>query len=311
MARFSKLFLVVMFSLSTCSYYKSTNTTFTSLGYSDADIAYLRSIYQNDLNLIIEHQINRNDLFTYLKIDKLTIEEIIKSEEIRKKENISHLAALNLLHHPYIMKEFYKYPQPALNKDSYLILVNKNYYLDENYIPSDLVFAEGAYQLIDDESRYYLRKAAYEAYLELQQDARKQGLYLYLSNGYRSYQKQTKLYNDYLLNGNEPDHYSARPGFSEHHTGLALDITCAANNFLLTEDFANTLEGKFVHENAHKYGFIIRYPKDKEHLTGYMYEPWHLRYVGIEHAKIIYEQNITLEEYLINYTYIKNNNKIN
>lgn len=305
MPRFGQLFLVILFSLSMCTNSTTQTTTYHSLGYSDTEVTYLKSIYQDDIDLIVKYQIKRDDLFIYLDIDSLTLDEIIKSEEIRKTSNITHLAALNLYHHPFIIKEFYKYPQPALNRDSYLILVNKNYFLDETYKPHDLVLAKDAYQLINDESRYYLRKAAYEAYLELQQEAKKHDLYIYLSNGYRSYQKQEKIYNDYLLNGGNADLYSARPGYSEHQTGLALDITCAANNFLLTESFALTAEGQFVKENAYRFGFIIRYPKDKEHLTGYMYEPWHLRYVGKEVAKIIHEQNLTLEEYLINYTYIK------
>ena len=88
------------------------------------------------------------------------------------------------------------------------------------------------------------------------------------------------------------------PGKSEHHTGLAVDVTSASAGWSLTDDFANTKEGKWIKSNAHKYGFIIRYGKNKTSITGYMYEPWHLRYVGTKAASEIRDKGITLEEYL-------------
>lgn len=120
-------------------------------------------------------------------------------------------------------------------------------------------------------------------------------------SGFRSYEYQSSLYNRYVArDGKEKaDRYSARPGYSEHQTGLAFDIGEAGRKDLwLTEAFGETEAGKWLMNNAHKYGFILRYPKEKEHITGFMYESWHYRYVGIEHATKIYEANVTLEEYL-------------
>ena len=105
------------------------------------------------------------------------------------------------------------------------------------------------------------------------------------------------LYNNYVARDGktEADTYSARPGHSEHQTALAIDVYNKTKSYL---EFENTKEFIWMHENAHKYGFIIRFPKGKEHITGYKYEPWHIRYIGVDHATAIYNQQITLEEYL-------------
>ena len=121
------------------------------------------------------------------------------------------------------------------------------------------------------------------------------GLNLWIASGYRSYATQKRLYNNYVSSdGKEAaDTYSARPGYSEHQTGLAFDLNS------VEESFANTDEGKWVKDNCYRYGLIIRYPKGKESITGYIYEPWHLRYVGVKLATKLYNDGdwITLEEY--------------
>jgi LAS superfamily LD-carboxypeptidase LdcB len=113
-------------------------------------------------------------------------------------------------------------------------------------------------------------------------------------SGFRSYSTQNTLYNKYVARDGkaEADRYSARPGHSEHQTGLAFDLNS------LDQSFENTKEGKWLAENCWKYGFIIRYPKGKESVTGYMFEPWHVRYLGKEVAKKVYESGKCLEEYL-------------
>jgi LAS superfamily LD-carboxypeptidase LdcB len=125
-------------------------------------------------------------------------------------------------------------------------------------------------------------------------DAYADGITLWICSGYRSYSYQSKLYNNYVYTDGKAaaDTYSARPGHSEHQTGLAADINSA------DESFAGTPEAKWLAANCWKYGFIIRYPKGKESITGYIYEPWHIRYLGKENAKLVYESGLTLEEYL-------------
>lgn len=135
---------------------------------------------------------------------------------------------------------------------------------------------------------------AAKALEQLQSAASGVGYSIPTLSAYRSYEYQGTLYSDYVERDGqaEADRYSARPGFSEHQSGLAFDVG------ELDYDYGDTDEGTWLREHCHEYGFIIRYPKDKESITGYLYEPWHIRYVGKEDALKIYQQGVTLEEYL-------------
>ncbi|MBQ9946123.1 MAG: M15 family metallopeptidase [Clostridia bacterium] len=156
-----------------------------------------------------------------------------------------------------------------------VLVANKTYSLPEDYNPGSLL------------------PECEKAFFEMKSAAAKEGLNLWNASGFRSYELQSRLYKRYSeRDGKEAaDRYSARPGHSEHQTGLAIDLNT------ITSAFANTKEGKWVAENCHKYGFILRYPKEKEAQTGYMYEAWHIRYVGIETAGKIYNSGLCLEEY--------------
>ncbi|MEE5993052.1 MAG: M15 family metallopeptidase [Oscillospiraceae bacterium] len=133
-----------------------------------------------------------------------------------------------------------------------------------------------------------------QAFAQLKADASVDGLNIYEGSGYRDYEFQVKCYESIVsAYGKEyADTYSARPGYSEHQTGYTIDCNT------INDEFGETDEGKWLAENCHKYGFIIRYPKGKENITGYSYESWHIRYVGVEDATAMYEQGLTLEEYL-------------
>ena len=130
----------------------------------------------------------------------------------------------------------------------------------------------------------------------MSKDAKEVGLNIIAVSTYRSYFYQQELYNNYVKTMGEKKALlaSAKPGHSEHQTGLALDVMGSNGDY---NKFENTPEFKWMRHNAYKYGFILRYPKGKEHITGFKYEPWHYRYVGKKIAKEIYENNITLEEY--------------
>ena len=157
-----------------------------------------------------------------------------------------------------------------------LLIVNKTYSLPNTYG-----------ETLTDEvmNAFNLMKA----------DATSLGLNIYISSGYRSYAKQESIYNNYVARDGQAkaDTYSARPGHSEHQTGLAFDLNS------IDDSFAYTNEGKWINENCYRYGFIIRYPKGKDNITGYMYESWHLRYVGKDLAEKLYNNGswITVEEY--------------
>lgn len=134
-----------------------------------------------------------------------------------------------------------------------------------------------------------------QALAELQSAAEIEGMDIWVVSGFRSYETQRQLYNRYVARDGqvEADTFSARPGFSEHQTGLAVDLNLADTKF------AETLEGQWLAANAYKYGFILRYPEGKDEVTGYVFEPWHFRYVGQELAQKLYNNGdwISLEEY--------------
>lgn len=133
-----------------------------------------------------------------------------------------------------------------------------------------------------------------QSFNTMQQDASSEGLDIYIASGYRSYYYQQEVYNRYCETDPPEvvDTYSARPGYSEHQSGYAFDLNS------IDDSFADTSEGQWVAQNCYKYGFIIRFPKGKEDITGYQYESWHLRYVGVDIATYMYENNLCLEEYL-------------
>lgn len=186
------------------------------------------------------------------------------------------------------------------NYDAIDVVVNKKRNLPSDYAPKDLVKLTDVPTCLQNPEVNQLRKEAAQALTEMFDEAKKDNVILVARSGYRSYNTQVSLYDSYVRNHGEQeaDKFSAKPGQSEHQTGLAIDVTADSVNLKLTESFADTTEGKWVAENAHKYGFILRYKKGSEDITGYMFEPWHIRYVGKDLASKVYESGQTLEEYM-------------
>lgn len=190
----------------------------------------------------------------------------------------------------------------ALKRDldkGLFILVNKQNPVDRGYKPDDLTAIKYFAPDRSPEGRV-MRAEAAEAFNQLSEVAAKEGYEIIVTTAYRSYEFQSTLYNNYVkTNGQqEADTFSAQPGKSEHQTGLAADVSSPSVGYQLTKDYIHTPEGKWLNDNAYKFGFIIRFPKGKESITGYMYEPWHIRYVGKTAAEEIYSKGLTLEEYV-------------
>jgi D-alanyl-D-alanine carboxypeptidase len=186
------------------------------------------------------------------------------------------------------------------NPANVLALVNKYNYLPNNYIPNDLVRPNVEFSFTDLKlEKAYMRKEAAAALEQMFKDAKNSGIELCAVSGYRAYSRQKNLFDAEVNHVGEvqAEQAVAIPGTSEHQTGLAMDITGKSTELHLTEGFANTKEGKWLAQNAHRFGFILRYPKGKEGITHYEYEPWHFRYVGIKAATIMFKKNWTLEEY--------------
>ncbi len=177
---------------------------------------------------------------------------------------------------PYFAPAIAVNPEDGCTYIDGILIANKTYALPEGYAPGGIV------------------PTVMEAWNAMVEAAKEEGISLRIISGYRSYQTQQKLYNNYVNRSGkeEADTYSARPGHSEHQTGLAFDIN------EISYAFGESKAGKWVAEHGPSYGFIIRYPKDKQEITGYVYEPWHLRYLGTELAMDVAESGLCLEEYL-------------
>ncbi|KON87550.1 peptidase M15 [Sporosarcina globispora] len=186
------------------------------------------------------------------------------------------------------------------NPENVMALVNKQFSLPDGYEPSKLMIPDVAFSYGKlDLEKSYMRQDAAKGLEKLFTGALNEGVELFAVSGYRSFTRQSQVFEAEVSRvGKEKAVQAvAIPGSSEHQTGLTMDISSRSANLELSEEFGETKEGKWLAENAYRYGFILRYPKGKEAITGYKYEPWHFRYVGTEAAKVIYEKKWTLEEY--------------
>ena len=182
---------------------------------------------------------------------------------------------------------------------SITVLVNRTYLLPSSYTPANLVIPDVKFSFSYVSDKRKLRKVAANALEKLFEAAEKEDIELYGVSGYRSYARQKEIYDrNIAVRGQAAtDAVSAKPGSSEHQTGLTIDVSSKSVNYRLDQSFGDTKEGKWLADHAHLYGFIIRYPYGKSDITGYSYEPWHIRFVGTTVATYLFEKNITLEEY--------------
>ena len=193
-------------------------------------------------------------------------------------------------------KEKYHFDVDISDVDDPYIVVNKYFKIPQDYCPTDLVSVDGA----------LMRKDTAKAYVIMRDDAKSKGFSIRVTSAYRSIEEQTNLYNKFLIGSSVEivDETCARPCYSEHHTGLAVDVEGSIPG---GRNISKTPEAKWVKENCFKYGFILRYLPETVEITGYASEPWHLRYVGKQVSMDMNEKNIkTLEEYRERYLKRKN-----
>ena len=257
----------------------------------------------NETSLII----NRGDdesVTSFAKRDKVKNIEEFLDVSFAKLENLDRYVAYKEKENDdaettvlYVNMDFDKedYVDPLVidDFDDY-VLVNKHRQLSSKYVPDDLVTIDDEYVKAD--GAVEIERNVAKAFYDMAEAASKEGLELMVSSGYRSYEDQEEITNTYLeLYGqNYVDNYVAKPGFSEHQTAMSLDIASKT-----VDTFVNSDEYVWMMDNAYKYGFILRYPKSKEDITGYKCEAWHYRYVGKKIAKYIKENNITYDEYYV------------
>lgn len=191
---------------------------------------------------------------------------------------------------------YYANTKEAKYLNTFYTLVNKYNYLRDDFVPNNLVEMTTPYS----KEGIYLVAEARDNFYKLVDKAKEEGLTIRAISAYRGYTYQKRLYDKYVeADGvNKADTYSARPGFSDHQTGLAVDVDNATSSF---ENFTNTKEYQWMLDNSYKYGFILRYPSGKESITTYQFESWHYRYVGLKLAKKIKASNLTFDEYFTRY----------
>lgn len=235
------------------------------------------------LELIQEKYYIHNNLEKYLTY----------KEKNKKKSNTEIVAIINT----HQEENAYEEIKESDTAKDILININKYYKVNEDYEPQDITNISLQYAYANNK----LSKVANEAFISMWNEAKEQDLKLIVNTSYRTYQNQEKMYeNTKAASGSRvADNTVARPGHSDHQSGLSIDVFEINSQSMST--FKDSPAYAWLKENAYKYGFIERYPEGKEYITGFTYEPWHWRYVGVEAAKRIQEENITFDEYYAYY----------
>ena len=279
------------------------------LNYTKEEINLIKKYTKEEnINYLIENKINHEIASNFIN-EKYYIDDYLTDylNYYNTYQDKSYSEIVTLIN-THTNNKFYTNTIKTDTTLGKFVILNKYYYADDTYPSENLIKVDGKYHIKG--TSFYLNKECYEAFLKMYNDAYKAGYGFKMKSAYRSYDTQVSTYNYWVSTENgdktKADIYSARAGFSEHQTGYAFDIRDYDYKY---EDYSKSESFKWVSKNAHKYGFIIRFPKGKEHITGYQYESWHYRYCGVECATYIYENDITYEEY---YEYfIKYNNPKN
>ena len=277
--------------------YKQTNEyKLTSKGYSLEDTnVLLDKLSENSISSLINQ--DKNDTIVGLVKEKYFLEKNLDRYlayiEEEEEDNLTDVVAIVNVNADHKWYEEELETDTSLNEQ---MIVNKFYALSEDYTPENLVSIPLDYSY-GTEGENQLIEYAYDKFLDLWQAAHDEGFYLMVTSSYRDYASQKEIY-DYrkaTQGERKADETAARPGHSEHQTGLVVDMTSTTEPS--ATDFSESEAYKWLKEHAHEFGFIERYPADKEYLTGYSPESWHWRYVGIEAATVMHEENITYDEY--------------
>ena len=259
------------------------------LGYTSNDINNINNKLTNEsINILLRNDYIK-DITNIINIEYFNEDKLERYINYYKKEELDIETILTYVNIG-LDNEYYTNVINIENQQSLSVLVNKYNRLQSNYVPSNLKNINSKY------GSGSLRQEAAIAFEKMCEAAKKDKIYIYGGSGYRSYNYQQNLYDRYVAqNGKkEADTFSARAGFSEHQTGLAMDILNHKWDYIDESDKEYT----WLINNSYKYGYILRYLKNKEHITGYIYEPWHFRYIGTELATEITKLGITYDEYI-------------
>lgn len=280
-------------------HFTSNEYKLQKIGYNEKEITVLLKSDEKVLNKALENDydeylipLTEEKYFLWKNYDKY----IKQIKTILEKSNKLDYTDIVTKVNTKTNYDYYTHTEKTDMSKGTSILVNKYYSLPEKYKPENIVDVSNWYSY----GSIQLNSEAYDAFKEMFNAAKKDNITLIINSGYRTYEYQKQVYDQYKeINGEEyADEYAARPDFSEHQTGLALDIITYNTK---GEDFENTDAFKWLQKNAHKYGFILRYPKGKENITGYSYESWHYRYLGKDLATKVKNSKLTYDEYYAYY----------
>lgn len=276
-------------------YLTSYEYKLSELGYENDNLSYLLEQSDEIKNKILNMDYD-DHIVDFLKQKYFILDNLNDYLEYLKKNSSDSLEHIVSIVNVKANNDFYDNSIETNINDGNLMLVNKYHYLPEDYNPNDIVDVKNWYCYGENK----IKEEVYQKFIEMFNAAKEQDKKLIISSGYRTYEDQKETYDNYVdrYGVKKADGLAARPGYSEHETGLTLDITTGK----ATKDtFESTEEFTWLKENSYKYGFILRYPKGKEDITGYDYEPWHYRYVGVEVATKIHDLDITFDEYYAYY----------
>ena len=280
-------------------YHQTNEYKLTLVGYTlDESKLIVDKLNNKNESYFVKNE-KDNNIVSILK-EKYFLEknlyDYIKYKEQNRKTKYSDVIAIVNVHANMNWYDVNTVKDTDMSLDN-LILVNKFYKLKNDYIPDDLTNISLSYAY--DNNR--VREETNNAFKKMAEAAKKDNIKLIANSSFRDYDRQESVYKEFYYSKgiDYADNYAARPGHSEHQTGLSIDIFTGGNS--TTENFDESDAFKWLVNNSYKYGFILRYPKGKEYLTGYSYESWHYRYLGVETATKVYKSKLTYDEYYAYY----------
>lgn len=307
---FILLIIVAIFGYKKVNEYLYTQTyeyKIIALGYTKENYELFNTKLNNqELDILLTYEYNefipefiKCNYFIFANLDGYLSQVITQEDDFFKYHgtdgyDYDYLVSLT---NTKAINPYYENTQKTNMNDNYSMLVNKFYQLPSDYIPDDLVSIDWKYRLGGANDYKYARREVVDAFIEMWEAAHNEGIYLLVDSAYRSYERQVEVYKMYedSKGTKYADLIAARPGYSEHQTGLALDIY--SKECTSASEFKNSKTYAWLIANSYKYGFILRYPDGRDKLTGYNYESWHYRYLGRDLAKKVYESNLTFDEY--------------
>ena len=280
----------IIYIVKTVNYHKTYEYKLGKVGYSEEQITILKKLDNTSLDYLLTTPYIEK--LSSLVNEKYFMEKNLKKyiSYLDKNDNLTDVVAIINVGAD---NKWYTNTKKTNLEKGHLMLTNKFYYLDNTYNSDNMVKVSKKYSYGENQM---LTSETYDAFLNMFNAAKEENLTLIINSSFRSFEDQEEIYNYYKSNRGEEaaNKIAAKAGFSEHQTGMSVDIQTYGSTASTFEEYD---EFKWLQSNAHKYGFILRYPKDKEYLTGYEYESWHYRYVGTEVATYIYQNNITFDEY--------------